>query len=74
MKNIILRTVNGNEIINESNITLREGSILIQKVPDFISVETMQKFHNNIQESLNNNVNLITIPQGIELQILEVAE
>ena len=71
----ILKTVNHKgELIKESKLELTPHNILIQKVNLLVNMEQMQKFHEYLTESLQRDSKVITMREGIELQILEIKE
>ena len=70
-----LQTVNNDgKILNESKLELTPHSILIQKMPDFIKIETVQRYHDYLTNCLTHDCKVITIPEDIKLEILEIKE
>jgi hypothetical protein len=73
MKKLILRKLNeSGEVVNEDVLLLQEGSILIQKYPKRMTQEEITYIHNKVKLSLPIDVELISIPEDIELNILEI--
>ncbi|ATF13516.1 hypothetical protein A616_16490 [Brevibacillus brevis X23] len=73
MKQYVLKTVNHkDEIIEESTLTLKEGSMLIAKVPDDHSYEQAKCIHDYIARALENESDILTIKECIKLQVLEI--
>lgn len=71
IQNITLKTMSGDEIVLEP-LSLMEGDILIQKIPENYPLDEAKKVHNFLKESLESNAQVITIGQGIELQKLRI--
>ncbi|MGG0793696.1 hypothetical protein ABE137_06790 [Brevibacillus laterosporus] len=64
--------MSGDEIVLESSLDLMEGDILIQKMPENYPLDEVKKVHKFLKDSLENNAQVITIGQGIELQKLTI--
>lgn len=75
MKKYTLQTVaDTGEVVKESTLELNEGSILIVRPKIEISPETLGYIHEMVLSYLQDGRNLLTIPDFIELKILEVKE
>ncbi|MBM7111586.1 hypothetical protein SAM19_05006 [Brevibacillus laterosporus] len=72
IQNITLKTMSGNEIVLETSLSLMGGDILIQKIPENYPLDEAKKVHKFLKDSLENNAQVITIGQGIELQKLTI--
>ncbi|MFC8686058.1 hypothetical protein [Brevibacillus porteri] len=73
MKQYVLKTVNHkDEVIEESSLTLKEGSMLIVKVPDTYTYEQAKGIHDLISAALTGERELMTIYEGVKLQTLEI--
>ncbi|MBG9776085.1 hypothetical protein ABD71_24475 [Brevibacillus laterosporus] len=64
--------MSGDTLVSESSLSLMEGEILIQKIPENYPLDEAKKVHNFLKESLESNAQVITIGQGIELQKLTI--
>ena len=72
MKQYVLKTVNQHdEVIDESTLMLKEGSMLIVKVPDDYTYEHAKRTHDYINAALTNGSELLTL-NGVKLQVLEI--
>lgn len=73
VKQYVLKTVNQkDDVIDESTLTLKEGSMLIVKVPDTYTYEKAKGVHDLVSAALTDERELMTIYEGIQLQVLEV--
>jgi hypothetical protein len=73
LKNYMLKTINHNdEVIEESTLTLKEGSMLIVKVPDDYTFEQARRMHDYIATALEKEANVLTIKESVKLQVLEI--
>jgi hypothetical protein len=80
MKTITLRTINNKgKTDHETNLEISEGkTLIIQKCPASYDKEFRQKLHEYTSEALeklnNTDSTMITIPVGVEFQVLEIKE
>lgn len=73
MKNYTLRTVTHNdELIDESQLTLMENSMLIVKVPNDYTYELARRTHEFVKATLEGESNILTIYEGVKLQVLDI--
>ncbi|QOT00002.1 hypothetical protein JNUCC42_04395 [Brevibacterium sp. JNUCC-42] len=72
IQNITLRTMSGDTLVSETSLQIKEEDILIQKIPENYPLEEAQKVHDFLMSTLANNSNVITIGQGVELQVLSI--
>ena len=73
MKIITLRTVDkdGN-IVKESSLHLKEGSILVMRPPEEMGSSDIGKLHECMSKALEADMPFITVNPRIKFQILEV--
>lgn len=75
MKKYILQTVaDTGELVKENTLELNEGSVLIIQPKTWIGTETLGYIHETILNALQDERNLLTIPEFIELKVLEIKE
>lgn len=73
MKQYTLKTVNQNDdVIAESTLSLKEGSMLIVKVPDDYTYKHAKDTHDYISAALEGETQVVTIKESINLQVLEI--
>jgi len=72
MEYTIQTLTNSGELIQETKLELTPNSILIQKVPESMTLESAYKSHEVIVNGLKNKCSVLTLLQGIELQVLEI--
>ncbi|TPG68579.1 hypothetical protein EEL31_08645 [Brevibacillus laterosporus] len=64
--------MSGDILVSEASLQIKEGDILIQKIPENYPLEEAQKVHDFLMNTLEKSSKVITIGQGIELQVLSV--
>jgi hypothetical protein len=75
MKKYTLQTVTETgELVKESTLELTEGSILILQPKIEIAIDTLMMAHEIVSDALREGRDVLTIPEFIELKVLEVKE
>lgn len=75
MKKYILQTVTDTgELVDESALELSEGSILIVRPKVELSPETLGFIHEMVLGYLQDERGLLTIPDFVELKVLDIKE
>ena len=73
MKNITLQSVgHDGKIIKESNLVIQQSDRLVMKYGSSLTNQSIKHIHNYVKEALSNDVNLIAIPDCVELSILSI--
>lgn len=75
MKKYTLQTVTDTgELVKESTLELSEGSVLIAQPKSQISIATLEIVHELILNALQDERGLLTIPDFVELKVLDIKE
>lgn len=75
MKKYTLQTITDiGELVKESILELNEGSILIVQPKIQIAMGTLKIIHETMANALQDGRDVLTIPEFIELKVLEVKE
>jgi hypothetical protein len=73
MKTFTLKTVDHEgKLIEESTLTINEGSILVQNLPEGTTYDIAASCHKLILKGLEESSKLITIFPGTKLQVIEI--
>lgn len=75
MKKYTLQTVTDTgELVKESALEFKKGSVLIVQPKTETNVEVLGMIHEWIVNDLQDEKNVITIPEFIELKVLDIKE
>lgn len=71
-KHTLYTIAHDGQLVNETTLELKEGSILILKLPPNISCQEAELCHNKFVEAINCEPKVITLTSGFELQVLKI--
>lgn len=75
MKKYVLQTVtDAGELVKESSLELNEGSVLIVQPKTDLDIKTLGVLHEMMLDALQDERYLLTIPEFIELKVLDIKE
>jgi hypothetical protein len=73
--NFVLKTINQlGETVLESSLEVTPHSVLIQTIPEFVTPQQAQQFHQMMVEAISSGSPVISMYDIIGLKVLEITD